>query len=565
MFMASANEAVNQDDFIVNGKFRVITAEEEAEMERQLIENAGRMQNNGKRGRLILQQIPAAYTGTGLPEWIEYQVPNGYKPSGPALPMMVCWHSYGQSCQSVAYDSQIDEECNARKWFYLAITGAQQCHFGYLTAQTHCTRAIDYLKDELGYKVDTDRIYMCGLSMGGGAAASYASRHLSGKDGYRVAGLILVASSLDWVHSYYQNDPGVQYWLPLLVGGPPTTHNFKYRQIGTLAIISGDTYRLDRSMGQNFDNNMPVFLTYAGNDPLTYGPYQNGIFADMLNDLGANLLTDYHAYNPDPHKWSLLDMEMAFDFIDDYSLQDQETKDVQVVIDRSDQFYWADVNTVDPETFSGLIGQTQPAQNKVMVTDTSNIDALTVDCEWAGLDDGQPLYLEYDSFSEISQEITLKPIATEPTYLVDDGGVLFSGYTYDPGEDEISISWDGMNGLDLKASFQPYNLTLDAPLYAQLAQQVQVSLSNGDANDPYLILFAVNQKETKLGARYILVDPLPPTLWFFSTLNGLGEMSFNLDIPNDGSLLGTTFFMQFLTFGPPLKEISNMTSTTIQL
>ncbi|MFH2001757.1 MAG: hypothetical protein ABIK28_18880 [Planctomycetota bacterium] len=574
-FCPLAQAQIEQEDYIVGGKFRVITAEEEQELAGRLSATlseqayirsgqAGSLEKDG-RSQLTLQQIPSSYTGTGLPEWIEYQVPDAYYPAGPALPMLVCWHSYGQSCQSVAYDSQLDEECNSRGWFFLSITGAQQCNFGYLVGQIHCTKAIDYLRDELGYKIDTDRIYMAGLSMGGGGAANYAGRHLSGEEGYRIAGLILVAASVDLVHAYYQNDPGVQYWLPLLVGGPPTSHNFQYRQIGTLTIISGDTYRLDRSVGQNLNNNMPIYQTYAGNDPLSYGPFQNAIFADMLTDIGANIQVEYMVTHPSPHKWALLDIETSFDFVEAYSLQDQNTDDLQLVIDRSTKYYWADVTTVDPYNFAGLIGESSSAQNRVTVSDTSNLDSLKVDCTWAGLDISSELSLHYSSFEGIAQNIMLQPISTEPTYIVDDEGTLFHDYTYSSAEEQLAISWSGLEALDLKSSFEQYNLTLSIPQYVQLAQQVQISMSGGAANNPYLLFFAVHQKETKVGCHHILVDPLPPTLWFFSVLNGVGESSLFLTVPNDGGLLGTTFYMQFLTYGPQIKEISNMTATTIQL
>ncbi|MFH1999254.1 MAG: alpha/beta hydrolase, partial [Planctomycetota bacterium] len=518
-----------------------------------------------KRAGLMLQQIPSNYMGTGLAEWIEYLVPTTYDPQDPPVPLLVCWHSYGQSCQSVAYESLLDEECESRNWIFLAITGAQQCNFGYLDAQIHCTKAIEYLIQVLGLKIDTNRIYMAGLSMGGSAAASYASRHLCELEGYRVAGLILVASSFDLVHAYYQNDPGVQYWLPILLGGPPTSHTFQYRQIGDLTIISGDTYRLDRSMGQNLNNHMPIFLTYAGNDPLTYGPYQNEIFINMLTDIGANLQVDYKPTDPNPHKWLLLDVETACDFIEPYSLEDQEDQIIQVLADRDAQYYWARVVKDDPDSFAGVLGAVSVPQNRVAITDTTNVNSFTVDCDWAGLDGSATLRLEYNSIDATTQDILIRPIPAEPTYVVNGTGTLYLDYSYFTAQEMIAVNWSGAAPLDIKCSFEPYLLNLSSPSYAQLAQQVFIQMSNGDAYDPYLFMFAVVQTETKVGIHNILVNPLPPTLWLFSALDVAGESSFTISVPNDGSLLGVKIYQQFLTYNTQVKEISNLASTTIQM
>lgn len=569
-FILLPDSAMGGDDFIEGGRFRVITVEEEKALSEAMMHNAMKpdfpedIEEPDHRAGLMLQQIPSNYMGTGLSEWIQYQVPSGYDPQGPALPLLVCWHSYGQSCQSVASDSLLDEECEARNWIFLSITGAQQCNFGYLDAQIHCTKSIDYLIDIVGLKIDTDRIYMAGLSMGGSAAASYASRHLCETEGYRVAGLILVASSFDLVHAYYQNDPGVQYWMPILVGGPPTTHNFMYRQIGVLTIIAGDTYRLDRSMGQNLNNDMPIFLTYAGNDPLTYGPYQNDIFVNMMNDLGANMLVDYRPTDPNPHKWELLDVEAAFDFIGPYDLEDQEDKAIQVLADTDRQYYWAKVVKDDPDSFTGIIGVTMPSQNLVYVSDTINVDSFTVDCDWAGLDGGDTLLFAYNSSEATAQDVMIEDVVVDPTYVVDADGVLFDDYSYNSGQQLLEINWDGSEPMNLKCSFEPYNLTLVSPATAQLTQQVNFQLSEGEPYDPYLMLFAAVQAETKVGMRHLLVDPLPPTLWLFYALDVMGKSSFDVIVPNDGNLVGVTIYQQFLTYDPKVKDISNMASTTIQ-
>src|SRR4029453_12425053 len=68
---------------------------------------------------LVTVTLNGNQTGTGKPEVLWYQLPDGYSASGPPHPMVIAWHGYGQSARSVSNLSTVDEECNARNWIYL--------------------------------------------------------------------------------------------------------------------------------------------------------------------------------------------------------------------------------------------------------------------------------------------------------------------------------------------------------------------------------------------------------------------------------------------------------------
>lgn len=548
---------------VVNGQFEVITADQEAAAMESM--NLLSSSSGGSPGDLILHKIPASYTGTGISEWIEYMLPSGYDPEDPTgHPLMVCWHGYGQSCVSVSSGSEVDEECEERNWIYLSFTGSQQCHFGYLTAQVHCTRAVQYLIEEFGFNVDLSRIYTAGLSMGSGASASYASRHLYSDEGYTIAGSILISGVFDWVHAYNMGDAGVKYWLPILLGGAPMLFPFKYKQISTMTLKNG-TYSLSESMGRNLAHGQALWITYAGNDPLKYGPYQNEIYVEMLNHLGADVVVDYYATHPEPHSWELLDIDAAFDFLESHSLDSLDTETVEFLADRTSRFFWTEVEQTVLNEFSEVKASVYTGTNALDVERANNAHLLGVDCAWTGLHTGTDLTVDYASGSSDFQDLELLSFGTSPTYIVDKNGILHPDYSYDSVEEKVRIGFAPYSNVELKVSLEPYNLALTANSTAVIGQVYDIDLSGGDPYDTFLYMFGLAQMETQVGLRHILISPIPLTTYFhLDLLDGAGEYSMNINVPYIGSLVGMTVHQQFLTYDPMVKDVSNLVSTLIQ-
>jgi pimeloyl-ACP methyl ester carboxylesterase len=508
-------------------------------------------------------EIPGTWMSTGDPEMIHLSVPTG-SPPVTGYPLMVCWHGYKQSHTSVAEQSMVDEECADREWVFLSILGVNQVNFGYLQAQIHCTEAIDYLIDELEISIDTNRIYMAGFSMGAGGAASYACRHMSPANKYPVAGLIMVCPLYDWIDAYEKGDVGVQTYMPILLGGTPSEVPFKYMQISTLR-IDGHDYSLSESMGQNLAHNMPLFITYADNDPITHLPPQNVIFGQMMHDLGANYVLDFYAFSLAPHSWTLLDVDAAFDFVGGYTLEDQQPLSVRLLADRSATFYWSEINSGQPEVFTQFQANVFPAHNKLVVLETNNVERMRVDASQIGLDDEKALLIDYRSTHETTQIFEITPFPVEPTYVVDVNGVLFPGYSYEPLEEKIVYMLEPPISEFLKNSFEPYDLSLVAPATAKLGQIVTIELSGGSPYDYFLLFLSLSQKEFKVGVSHILVDPFPPLgVMIQYYLDDQGNRTMEPRIPEDPLLVGTVIYEQYLTFDSILKEISNLQNTVIE-
>jgi len=472
--------------------------------------------------------------------------------------MIVCWHGYGTGCNSVATESLIDEECLERDWFFLSITAVHDKNYGYLLAQQHCTAAIDYVIDDLGYSIDTSRIYMAGFSMGAGAACSYACRHMGEK--YAVAGLILVSGLFDWIDAYDHGDPGVVTWITYLLGGTPTEVPFKWHQISTL-YVSDHTYDVDLSMGQNLRHGRPaLFITYAGNDgQISYLGPQQVVFMDMLDDLGGEYLLDYYVFSLTPHSWLLLDVEYAFDYLESFTLLDPDPSELNLLVDRSSEWFWTDIDTNDPEAFCRFTSQAIPAQNKLVVQEATNMDGVTADCSQFGMGAGQTLWIDYRSTDGRAQELILEQIDTEPTYVVDENGLLYPDAHYDALEQNLSVAFAPPVDEYLKASYEAYNLTLTATDPVQIGEVTTINMGGGDPFDPFILVVALEQKETKVSyEQYMLISPAFPALWIQYVLDAQGEIVMEPRIPDDGSLIGVNLYLQFITHSNKIKEKSNL-------
>lgn len=513
------------------------------------------------RANLVYTMIPSSYTGTSYSEWIEYQLPDSYDPSGPGHPLVVCWHSHQASCQSVAKKSTIDESCNNRGWIYLSVTGASTVQLSSLLAQKHCEIAIRYLDEYLEFNIDTQRIYMAGLSGGGLASASYACRHLSEED-YRIAGLIMVATVHD-LTDLYNKDPNSRYWLKNIFGGTPAEFPFSYKQISSLYIENG-TYAIDESMGRNLAHNLPVFVTYAENDPLPLIPEQNEILVDMLDDLNGNLIVDYHAYAAIPHSWKILDVETALDFVGAYTLDDQQTGNLSLLADRSDEFLWMTVVQSICDSFSEFIGHVDSTENLLKIEEATNASRVDVNIEMTALEQKGDMNLEYHSASPEVQVLGLSSVTTKPTYIVDDLGTLFLDWSYET--EYLEITREASQDLDLAVSFEPYNLSLCLePQNVMIGESYSLVLQNGDPHDSCLLVFSLEQTRVQVKpGRHLLVPPVPNSLLVAMPLDAGGALKLRIPVPGNTGLVGVNVFHQGLTYTMhDLKEISNLATLRI--
>jgi len=568
-----------RSNFIKNGSFRIPTPEEKA--------NQKKFEDNYSVRGVFKKEVTFFVPQTGKNEKIEYIIPSNYNPIN-SHNIIVCWHGFSSSHKSVSILSSIDEECEIRNWIFLSILGVHDLNYGMPKSQIHCTAAIDYMINSAddglgntGVNIDTDRIYMTGFSMGGNGAGSYVSRHMSEAAGYPIAGLILVSSLLDLTDAYNKDNAAFTY-LPnsQVLGGTPTQIPFEYKQVSVIYLDQG-VMDEDQSMGQNVRNKIPVYLTYVEDDPLVYLIEQNEEYLAYLNTIPSiNLFTRIYPTGTvvDPHSWLNLDVDQAFDFISQYSLEDQEADDPSILCDRTAKFRYIEIEketTGTQKVFSRIECSVDcPVASddvSVDVSEASNLDSILIDGAIVGfrtqLKDFSNLTVDYHSSTTIAQDLNLSDVI-EPTYLVHsqapDQGKLFYDYTFVNSPTSIlSLTKAPSSDMNVKASFEPYNLSISGNPIAPLGVSYMMTLGNAGVGDPYLLFFGIDQLESAVKKRHLLISLAYPTLIVF----GGPFPSGNLDLfftPSDPNFVGMTFYIQYLTHNKGIKEISNLHAITIQ-
>lgn len=343
---------------------------------------------------LVDHTISQKITGTGFAEPIQYQLPSDYGQPPTDRPLLVAYHGFGASDGSVSLQSTLDEHCDARGWLYLSVTGVDDQLFGSEICQRHVEVAIQWMSDM--FRVDEDRIYMVGFSMGAGIVSSFASRHRD-TDGLMVAGVGLVSGSFDWVLTYH-GDPGLQPWLehPLNFTGPPSSQELLYRRAGGLAYVPGSyppypgTHDDTLALAAVNLADIPTYVTWDDGDVLTELPSQSQTLVDALTSRSGTVTsvpvsgTVDGAGIPATHSWAVLDEADLFDFLDG-RVADRSPDALWALVDEERPVAWLDAVPADG-AFAYVRAEVDAAGDVVTLSDVSGARRVFVDAAAAGVD-----------------------------------------------------------------------------------------------------------------------------------------------------------------------------------
>lgn len=226
--------------------------------------------------------------------------------------------------------------------------------------------------------------------------------------------------------------------------------------------------------------------------------------------------------------------------------------ELNILADREDRFYWADVLeqcTVEPKKPyveyivisppwdgdehypSRVEGKVDSWENKLYIFEANNVKALGVDCSWGDdvegmLDVQEKLKIDYHAswvntvtglpFEDDTQTLHLAPLAQEPAYAIVlpdrkifgdwEPGVGFDkrwDYGNDPYDQCLSLEMPDPVGniidIDLEVSFEPYNLTLEAPIEVSKNTLYQLNATApGLQGFLYYIMRSPNQEEWEI-------------------------------------------------------------------
>lgn len=518
--------------------------------------------------------IPKEVTGTGFAEFVVYQLPDTYDEFGTPHPMVIAYHGYGASANSVGNQSTIDEEANARDMVYLSVTGLDDQLFGSPISQQNTHAAIQYMVDN--FNVDPDRLYMVGFSAGAAISANFAARHRD-PDGLMIAALGLVSCTGDWVLEYNLGDVNLKAWMQnaFNFGGPPSSELFAYQAASALydeeTSYPPVTSAIPVPAGSMVTNLAPVptYLTYDTLDTIPHVPTLCDNIESMVQAAGGTVQKTVVTGTvlpgppsvPAPHSWEVLDEVALFDFFDG-KVVDRYPEDFDAQQDRETTVSWAEFTPERDDKFVYVEAEARPASSRLIVSKASNVEVIELDAGLAGLTGPLPYRVTFTNTSVGPARLVLGGFPESPSYLKTFGtNALVTLVDSDPIAGTLSLDVPGMTTMDFKVAHDPTWTTVltTSPNPVAIGSPITVDI-DGPAGDPAVwLVMGVLETFVPIESIQMTVFPGPPSFIRYLPLDIDGDLSLGQTVPNDPALEGLRFPTQVVTTdsGGALHSVSN--------
>jgi len=505
-------------------------------------------------------------TGTDIGEVFKYQIPGNYDPLNDPVPMVIGYHGFGNSANSVALVSTLDEEANARGWFYMSPTGIDDVLFGSPVCQQNVEAAMQFMLDS--FNIDPDRLYMVGFSMGGGVSANFAARHRD-PDGIMIAALGIVSGTFDWTLNWNISTPAGKDILEneYNFGGTPFEFPWAYQRSSSLYFEQGTYPPLpgvldsENSMAINLGS-IPTYVTWDLADPLPEVVSEEPVLVGYLASLGGTLVSKPKTGTPLPiHSWIVLDEPDLFSFLDGKTVN-RTPAVFEALLDGSTQVSWAQATQQVSEAFSRVSGVAVTSSRTLTVTGVENADVLATQVELAGILGPADVHVSASSGDTEGFALQINDLSAPPAWLEDPGtGALLPGTESDPfAEGLLQVVPDGGSlAVDLVTDAD-YTADLStSPEPALIGETVNLTVAAPGAAMTYLLLGFNQALSTFKGGHHLLVQLGPTTLVIGFHLGLDGTITLPGEIPNDPQLAGIEVLLQgIMAAGSSVHSISNL-------
>ena len=364
------------------------------------------------------------------------------KPVAPHVPLLVIFHGFGSSHWDVWVHTEFIQECQRRGWYLVCPLGATNKSFASPAATLNREMVFDWMLATF-VRIDVERVYGVGFSMGAGEATNYAARHL---DPARTmfAALVNHTGGVDLNHTYASDPPArfiFDYWY-----GDGTPNSADPWQMARSSLLRFDPLSLAVQADWDLARNLrttPLWSLRADLDPIAYLGVQNDVLDGHMQTLGVQSGAGY-AYDVLPsseHSWDLLDEAAACDFLEPWSLVLPQA--ASVLADRDAVYYWFEVEQDASGAFTPFTFALDPVANHLVVEGTANLAGLWVDTAAAGLDAAAPLVVELEAADGQPDAIRLRGFAEAPLAVLRDGLA------------ESAWSFDAQSGALVLAEYDP--------------------------------------------------------------------------------------------------------------
>jgi dienelactone hydrolase len=368
---------------------------------------------------------------TGFDETFYLQLP---LKQGVKSPLLMAFHKYGSGEIDIFQNTKFPFECAKRNWFMLASLGAAKINFSSVESQLNYDAVLDWVMANFGERIDTERIYGVGFSMGGGAALSYAARH-QGPDDLQFAALVNHTGGVVLEHTWAKEVSAVHDAMIFWFGGSPFQKPFNFQRSSVLSFAPGTlTPVADQSMCTNIAH-VPMLMMNADNDPISYLVEQTQIFFALMNSLGAPV--SYFQVDGNTHTWSSLDAKLACDFMTGFTRPAPPLKG-KALADRSGDWFWFDVKQDTTGKFTPFQWEIIPDWNLLAITETKNLQRIAIDLTASPLNPALGLTVQVSSKDFFADIIDLDGFLGMPSAVLRDT-VPTSAWSYDPIKQRVTL------------------------------------------------------------------------------------------------------------------------------
>ncbi len=347
-------------------------------------------------GTVVHYTIPTIPGNPGqLRPWQESFLVGVPKKTGSAsLPVLVLFHGAYENEWSVYEKTDYFLLAMRRGWIVIAPLGAHAHNYGIEYSQLNVEAALEFLAHYIApsfkVTVDADRFYAVGFSMGGGAAMSFAARHMD-PSGLRFAGAVNLSgtTSLPWVH--WSQEVGDFFSQSHMFGAPPDDPNvtFDYLRVSSIDLNYWNSTYGNNDIDPNTDmirnlSRGPVLSSYCRIENesksmlrTTLAAHEHLADPSGLDNKKARLVISGQKIGNKRHSWTNLRENRVLNFLAPLSYQNpKDGKTFSTLADRDGGWHCFEVVQAVPRVFSPFRSFIKKSANSIMVTEVENIAEL---------------------------------------------------------------------------------------------------------------------------------------------------------------------------------------------
>lgn len=369
-------------------------------------------------------------------ERITFQFPMNAQGIPGAGALVIAFHSYGVSEKDIWINTDIAQMCADRGWALIAPYGMVDTHYGNVASQESLVKVINTVQKY--FQFDPDRVYAMGFSMGGGAALSFAMRHMS-ESRVQVAAVVNHTGTQDLVDVYQSGTIGVKTMLSNAqhFGTAPTSTDgaFPYLRVSPSRLVLGNVdpnLTPVRNLGH-----VPIYTFVNTSDPQTKLVSDNLAVTSYLQSIGHNVTLVAPA-GAATHKWNTMDMVAAFRWLERQSLAPKPTT-MQMFADKEIQYLDTKVRDKQDLRVARYDLTAFAGTNSLDVVNTRYLNTLAIDAAALGLDPDAPLGITWSSIDALGDELVILGVTHPPASVTLDG-LPHATWSHDPVTSELSLS-----------------------------------------------------------------------------------------------------------------------------